>query len=305
MVVTPEVRVHVDPVEMRSGPWRTFVSALPIVAGRSDPGRLSGIALAAAHVPAHLLMLEPRLLLKKWPAYRFIGPWEATALYAETYRDAYRHNFGIPLSFDVTPGSAAFIALWMMRQGADSLRMPYADSLRIAFSMNRRNPKPFASPHKRFNDLNRHRTFGQKAWKERGALNCKLLGNEMGDQYRVEAFANLPAQRNFREVVIGSGGKTQEWSALVRDAVVRRRLVPVRALAGLMDPRTKNSVIEELEFEVKYRGLKPEPFRAVVAHELWPSCYGVPGAYQGEREPCLRCPAAKDCIALGRQMTLT
>ena len=147
--------------------------------------RKDAMLKAATHIAPELLALESTLLISKWPAYRFLSPWDATMPYAEVYRTHFSATFGMSAEFDVEPGTEAFATLWRMRQAADRWAMPYREFLRIAFTMNRRDQLPFIAPHERFSNLLENRNFLRKVWKSRDWLQ-DMAFDDMGPQYWVD-----------------------------------------------------------------------------------------------------------------------
>jgi hypothetical protein len=300
-VLRPAIRIA--PLERGAAQWRSFCSSLPVDTTGGAARREADLVLTARYIPENLRGAEASIMARKWPGYRFIGPWAATQLYAEKYRIHFSSNFGFgPSGFGALPGDPSFVALWKMRQAADRQGMEYGSLLRIAFSMNRRKSAPFDAPHARFNNLGRNKNFGRKVWKQRAELRDRLLYADVGIQYRIPSFAGLPAQTEYRRLLIETAAKWNFQEILFWDRLVARPCLPGTAFKGQFDLRTSTRLKAEAEKKLRDKTIVPEQFAGVVEHQLWQACFGLPGAYSETCESCSRCPAAKDCVFLATKI---
>lgn len=271
------------------------MSIRPLTDAEDKISRQRSLTSSARHIPKSLLADEAKLLMRKWPGYCFVSPWDANWLYADAYRRQFLSCFGISTAFKIEPGQPAFTKLCEMRQGADWWGLPYDDLLAIAFSMNRRNPDPFLIPHDRFSRLFANRNFTKKFRKQRPELRLKYFYDEVGPQFHVAAFEGLPSQVAFRNSVISTAKETRNWAALVRGRVVGQHCIPDAMLEGFDIARARDDVRGELEAG----GLEVKPFPGIEAHQLWQSCFAVPGARDPSSSPCSTCPVSYRCLEAG------
>ena len=258
--------------------------------------RKDGTVKAAKYVPLRLLGLEAGLVTTKWPAYRFTSPWDATMLYADAYREQFRYTFGMGTEFVAEPGTQPFLTLWEMRQEADRWMMPYGELLRLAFSMNRRDPVPYDRPHDRFSNLHANKNFKKKAMKNEAVISAILFFEDMGPQYWTEAFAELPSQVKFRSDAVDATRKSRSWIDTARHWMLRRKYLPDDILRDELDPRMGVALAEALQRAA--RDLFPKPFEypGIEPYQLWQSCFGVRGAQRRAVASCFSCPVRDNCL---------
>lgn len=288
-----------DPIQSTGIVQNIYTAKLSInseVAKSGFKRRKEAMLSAAIHIPPKLLALESSLLTCKWPAYRFTSPWDATKLYSEAYIIHFRSTFGMSPQFDVLPGTAGFSTLWRMRQAADLWAMPYDEFLRIAFSMNRRNPVPYTHPHDRFSNLHQNKNFQRKIRNNRERLESMTLSDDMGPQYWVDAFAGLPSQTQFRSDAIETARATRTWRRTVHNHMIRRQYLPDDLLRDEVDNRLTLALADELKRVRLEKQIAPLVRPTVERHDLWQSCFGVPGATRAVKSPCFACPAEANCL---------
>ena len=164
------------------------------------------------------LLKEIQLVTLKWPSYRFISPLESTRVFADAYKDAYvdcvRTNLDIEHAEKTKIGdklswkerNSDLTQMWIARQHADELGMPYPDYLEFAFKF------AVGRQRKRLPQPNQLRPSGET---QTIAWNAKLAEFWNEDrfvnafkripalpQYTASNFRGLAAQTSFRDALI-------------------------------------------------------------------------------------------------------
>ncbi len=124
------------------------------------------LVLAARHVPAKLLELEPTLIRRRWPGYNFTGQLELTQEFMRAYDDRFYSAFKVEISITREIDHPEFLTVWHMRQAADWWPIPYADYLTIAFTLARTKVERFMVPHLRYLRHNTNRNLLKKLKKD-------------------------------------------------------------------------------------------------------------------------------------------
>lgn len=107
--------------------------------------RLKHLVEAACRIPRDVLAGEPHLLVRKWPEYAFMSPFQATFVFVQAYQAAFKASFRGNIDMNQsetvlginhaklrsTPGE--FTRVWKARQRADAMGMKYDRYLAFAF----------------------------------------------------------------------------------------------------------------------------------------------------------------------------
>ena len=144
--------------------------------------RIEDLADMQAMIPTSFLEAEDELMVIKWPAYRFLSPKHATALFIAEYAKAYKTNWSenqdrdeaarmTPTAkLDTTCNNAKFTQMWHARQAADLRGVPYDFYLKFCFdfaskrSGRRYPPQPNQLGPNSKTEIAWHAEFA-KAWK--------------------------------------------------------------------------------------------------------------------------------------------
>jgi len=165
-------------------------------------------------IPRQHLAREADLMMSKWPAYRFMSPEEATALFIDAYKvgvkNYTRQTNDIELAERIQPAKSLctthnnryYTQAWMARQVADELGMPYPAYMEFCFDFagrRRRRTTP------QMNQLGPSAATAT-AWNEslpkfwtldRWSIEMRRM--EPDARYCIDYNLDLPAQRKFKE----------------------------------------------------------------------------------------------------------
>ncbi len=121
-------------------------------------------------------------------------------------------------------------------------------------------------------------------------------------QYRLENDLKLPAQIEFRKIMLAEVKKSgRRMFDQIAERVHAKRHLSFTSVTAL--------VPEEDRLDVEKRALSsfvdgdwpPEPKVKLGAEELLPSCFGVAETVNIKAFPCSNCPLVEKCLALGHQ----
>jgi hypothetical protein len=154
-------------------------------------------------------------------------------------------------------------------------------------------------PHGRFSNLHENESFKKKVAKSSRERASARYFDDMGPQYWVDAFRDLPSQVEFRDEAYDAVRTSGDWNGFARNLIVRRQYLPPEVPENEIDSRIKLKFAEGLaraRADKSTRGL-PDP--GVSPHELWQSCHGVPGAQNQRVANCRSCPVSSACQEAG------
>lgn len=268
-------------------------------------------------IPREHRAAEAVLLLKKWPAYRFLDPLRSTEIfkdkYIEAYKNAYKANIDrdageqikIATGFRTWTQNSYLTQMWTARQAADMLSMPYETYLEFAFNFAlARNRRHLPQPNQLGpNPKTRDAWFGklEDFWTgDRRRL--ALTRMRPMTQYALIHDQGLPAQTRFRQELT----EAEEGSSSVLDGFIARNVLAL----GYLSLEQCSHVGAEV---VSLAAERVERSFGVVLHkherpgpgDLLQSCFGLPGAEDSLDEeeprfkpPCLSCPVRAACTEL-------
>ncbi len=255
------------------------------------------LVLAARHVPAKLLELEPTLIRRRWPGYNFTGQLELTQEFMRAYDDRFYSAFKVEISITREIDHPEFLTVWHMRQAADWWPIPYADYLTIAFTLARTKVERFMVPHLRYLRNNTNRNLLKKLKKDAPRERAAFFRTDWGPQFSVLNYCGLPGQDRFHEVAIDYALRSKDWRSFIEELVLyNARITPASVLSAM--PRRADlaeAMRQVREAHQDYpRGTNPSV--RTEPHELWQTCFAVPGACNMNKLPCSRCPVAESCV---------
>lgn len=270
--------------------------------------RIKSLIRSAGLVNSAILERERDLSTSKWVDYRFMSPLEATLLFASEYEKAYQSaakkhvdangaHKAIGLNRRaIKRRSTEMTQLWIARQHADSVGLPYNLYLEFCFEfamrrMRRRLPRPsqlFWSS----------RT--ETAWKAKfDEYHSDLIAGGMLrpaslPQYRIEAYRGLHSQDDFRELVIAlTKGANRVLDIAVENYSIRTRQVPIRLFSAVYGRYALLRAVRSLKN--RRDTLVTEPRVPIDSIDLWQSCFGAPSARNPLASPCVTCPVNENC----------
>ena len=278
--------------------------------------RLKKLIRATKLIPRPVLKREAALMLSKWPAYRFLSPYEATKLFHAEYVEAYKIYYTTNIDYQegqrIRIGSklrflmpnAHLTQVWKARQLADELGMPYPDYLEFvfAFAADRQRERAPQPNQLGPNDKTKEAWFAklEAFWTlDRYALALSRM--DPVPQYARDHDFDLPAQRKFREELIESKASCEgALDGFVGRYVCSLRYLSVEdcmplgpeAVASALDRVTQDAVSTPGPLSIAHQ-LKPESFLQ--------SCFGVPEIIADERV-CCDCPLQVKCATTRRDV---
>ncbi len=266
-------------------------------------------------IPPHLLAAERDLMPKKWFAYRFATPWQATQHFADLYREGFRNYNryhrdreaaetckGLPLRI-FSQASGTLTQLWMARQRADELGLPYELLIEFGFDFaGRRKRRMSPAPLQLFPSDNAGPAWAAELEKFlETRLPAALARLDEAPQYRIEHYQALPMQDEFRahivDYVLNGPGN---WATKVGAVCVRERFLPLEAGIDLVPEGQRASVRSDIERDEELGMLPSVPKVELKPLSFTPTCFGIPGARNASSELCAKCPVSDRCSNVGR-----
>lgn len=264
---------------------------------------------SAARLDKKYLEKEAYLSTTKWFDYKFMPPADATDLFKQAYQKAYKAKWretqdgsdaslkegvmrapirGLQVSEKANANQLReYTSLWVARQRADELGIPYPFFIEHVLEAHMRNgytkiprPNQLAAGPTREKILMKV----SEAWLE-------WLANSFTfsrlPQYMNQAYRNHPAQNDHRNWVLAQlkiGRPFDVGRACFIDQVLPEAL----AIAKYDEERlsqARDAVARETAV----------PFRGVAPLGLLPSCFGLPHAFEKGHPICSACPHAQHC----------
>lgn len=265
-------------------------------------------------VMPEVLMRERERAHTKWYAYRFMSPLEATKLFADLYRTAFKRY--VRTHRDVGDADAAnglgtrifgrpnssLTEVWNARQRADELGLPY--NLLIEFSFHfagRRTRKRAPRPGQLFDS-----GAGGIAWALElekwivDPLHLEVQRLSM-PQYRHENYRFFPVQREFHEYILESiEERVGAWGPKLAHHCVSRHHLPISKAIKLVPKGARAIALRYLrgELELDYEQNGGNDRLPDIA--LAPACFGLPFAACVTSLECVECPLANLCSNAAR-----
>jgi len=268
-------------------------------------------------IPREYRAHEAKLMVSKWPAYRFMSPLKATKVFHDEYVKAYkaylRANVDLTYSENTKVGakvsfrksSAHLTQLWAARQQADDLGLPYPDYLSFAFNFaSRRERKRAPQPNQLApNPKTQDAWYGKLAefWTaDRHGM--ALTRMEPMAQYAVENDEGLPAQKQFRAELVESIG---ERGGLL-DIPIGKYVLVLRYLRKEdCAPLGEGAValaLERLHHDPDPSLSSPYDYGKVERGALYQGCYGLLGIADGD-PVCALCPHHGKCVTARKRVS--
>ena len=275
--------------------------------------RLEELVKMYKMVPREVLASEAYLLLTKWPAYRFMSPLDATlafsVAYADAYKDAVRVNFDRDRALETKPiaklnvktPNSGFTQMWIARQHADSLGVPYPWYLEFCLDFATRRtrhylPRPNQLRPSSKTEVAWPSEFETK-WTEGRALEFNRM--EAMAIYCVDYDLGLPAQVDFRDLLLDVGRSALgNFSTFVARRVVQRQELIWPMLLKIVDQETLDRVAEAVNSDLAAGMIVVETFEQPEESAFWQSCFGSCSTKADAPELCVGCKQQDRCIAM-------
>jgi hypothetical protein len=250
------------------------------------------------------LSRERELQETKWFAYRFMSPYQATSQFALAYDKHYKQSFKRHFDCGAKPTPVnwaefgtpcrSMTHLWIARQNADRLGMPYDDYLEFFDDFNmRRTRKQLPRP----NQIEGSETAKlvwpakldafqlERAWHQLVRLDVPQL--------HVENFRGHPAQTAFRAWamdVVRLPSRT--FKQAMEQLAFRQCVVPPEAFCAVLEDDVLEDFKARFEADCKHGWIVSKPAPTLGFVSFWPSCFGLTAP---NGSACDKCPFRNDC----------
>jgi hypothetical protein len=245
----------------------------------------------------------------KWFAYRFMSPLEATKLFADLYRTAFKRYvrthrdvgdadeanglssrlFGVP--------SSSLTEVWNARQRADEIGLPYNLLMEFSFDFaGRRTRKRAPRPGQLFDS-----GAAQIAWPlelEKWIADPLHVDVQRLDmpQYKHENYRSFPVQEEFHNYILESlHERVGTWGLKLAHHCLSRRHLPVSKAIKLVPKGARASTIRHLRGELELSTELNGSAERLPDIALAPACFGVPFSVEESSPECAVCPLARRC----------
>lgn len=261
-------------------------------------------------IPRKYLRDEAALLLRKWPAYRFMSPWKATelfhALYVQAYKNYLRSDIDIETSQNTKVGvnlnwslpNRFLTQLWGARAVSDSFGAPYDEYLEFAFRFagRRKRTRP-PQPNQLGPNINSDFAWRAEWLKFWNADRHRVAFNRMAPmlQYAIENDRGLPAQACFRHEVENLLETAPHVGSFVARYVVARRNMPEAACLPYVETDRLGRMLIDAQDEIDAGRLARASYPAPRAVDFWQSCFALPGIDIAKEPTCSICPMRNEC----------
>lgn len=271
--------------------------------------RLKENAIAARQFGSEYVAKELQLSQKKWFDYRFLTPARATKLFAVEYERSFKQKWrsyidhkeaSLKRGIMIAPHPKLLVtkqeqinlsrentSLWVARQRADELGLPYDFFIEQTIEAHMRNgyntlPRP--------NQLAAGRTAGKviekvkDAWQE--WTSAQFIVSRL-PQYMNYAYKDLSAQKLHRAWALDQLGPGRPLT--VGQAVYVRQVLPE---ADIVHKWGAGRLEQARDAVAGTSTLAPTPVRT---EDLWPSCFALPLAFEKGNSACEECPFSGLC----------
>ncbi|MCV2870381.1 hypothetical protein OEW28_17340 [Defluviimonas sp. WL0002] len=272
--------------------------------------RLDDVQKILTRIPRAYTGTEGRLMLTKWPAYRFTSPWAATAKFVIAYKTAYAKSVAVNCDRDyasilevasrlkLEQNNAHLTQLWIARQHADELGVPYEFYLGFVFDFAMRRQRR-AQPQP--NQL-RPTKAQETAWfvKFKEEWNLDRRSNEYNrmapaPEYCIENDRNHPAQALFREQLMDHASNLDDPSFFLGKALKGTRQLSLEECTERFGTEMVERGVRSFGDAVRDGVAEVQGYPKISINQLLPSCFGIPGAAAEPGSACSCCPIQKGC----------
>lgn len=242
---------------------------------------------------------ERNLYEQKWFDYRFLSPLAATLRFRLVYQDVYRWKYSTNIdtleaeqktgvSRKLTRGELT--SFWRARQFTDELGVTYEIFLEAAFQMCiRRGWNRLPHVNQLYGSKNRDAIAGavKSVWADH--IGSRFTISTL-PEYREESYRELRAQTDHQNWVMDQI-KARDGSALsIGKACYVHRVLPEDAALLEYDQER----LDQAKAAVTFDGLVSDEL--CIVEQPYPSCFGLPGAPEPDRDECQKCQAFRLCL---------
>ena len=245
----------------------------------------------------------------KWFAYRFMSPLEATKLFADLYRIAFKRY--VRIHRDVGDAEAAnglgtrifggpsssLTEVWNARQRADELGLPYNLLMEFSFDFaGRRTRKRAPRPGQLFDSGEAEIAWpiNLEKWIA-DPLHVEIQRLSM-PQYRNENYRSFPVQKEFHDYILESiEERVGAWGPKLAHHCLHRHHLPVSKAIKIVPKGARGSTVRHLRGELEFITDQSSGVERLPDVSFAPACFGLPFAAQDASPECLACPLSNSC----------
>lgn len=257
---------------------------------------------------------ENTLMMSRWFDYRFMSPLDLTLLFGKLYTEYLRRHVRRHIDFSLAetvngtktgaPGERSkwFTALWRARQRADEFLLPYELYLEFCFDFSSRRKRKWTMLPNQLHPSpkNKEAWLGcfMEFFTERAPYEIRRAGDL--PHYRVENNLNLPAQINFRDMIIAEiNHNTRNIVDQIADRVFSKRNLSMETALEIIPVNDRAEVGSRAKSNYESEIWDEKPIIKLSKAEMLPSCFGISEAMSPFSSPCAECPLANECIQFG------
>lgn len=274
-----------------------------------------------AHVciPRPHLADEVYLLTRKWPAYRFLAPTEATTLFIEAYKAARKdmvwrtidrdtaERMTSKASLDTTTNNAHFTQMWRARMQADKMGLPYYFYLNFCFDFHALAKRRYAPQQNQLGFTSKSKASWeakmQEAWGEDGRK-LALDRMEVMAEYCIDNDNGLPAQKAFREELLDSlCNSCTNIPTFIGKRVISLRQLSADQCRSAFNAEIVDAAVANAKSDVGDGLLTIHSYDAPGTLGMLQSCLGLPAVDRATSDICNMCSQVNLCSTVRDEVT--
>ncbi len=259
---------------------------------------------------------EGTLMMQRWFDYRFTSPLSLTLQFGKIYQEKLRAHLrrhddvakaetvNGTKTYIPTEPAKWFTVLWKARQRADEFFLPYDAYIEFAFDFSSRRKRYWTMLPSQLHPSSKNNEAWLECYEEFYNDRAPPLIRGAGAiaQYRLENNLDLPAQIQFREIMLEVLMDSPRFmSDKIAERVHAKRHIDISSALELVNEDDRGKVEKDALSSFNDGFWSAEPVTKLTAAELLPSCFGVFETINAEGSPCSSCPMAKQCQAFGRK----
>lgn len=275
------------------------------------------LMLIASLIPREYLAAEPELMIAAWPEYRFTGLLARTRSFFEAYKTAHRDHVRETIDLDMAKNSMVgkylnlaypnfrLTQVWIARQHADLMGIPYEEYLEFVFSFARARTRNKPPQPNQLRPNNRQSI----AWAARFAqywdtnrYAISLYRMKHLPQYADSRMSALPAIHAFRNQLLELCDHPEiDIASFAGSFILKHRYLTASQCKGRLDPDQVDRAIDCASSDPlgSYAAVEADAPPAV---DFLQSCYGLAGIDKSIW-PCTSCLLRDRCERLAAEVT--
>jgi hypothetical protein len=270
-------------------------------------------------IPIQHLAAEADLLLMKWPGYRFLSPVEATDLFIENYKEAYKMSFKRHIDKDAaekmmpasklktSSNNAHYTQFWIARQCADTLCIPYELYLEFCFDFASRVTRRYLPQPNQlvFSDKSEEawRAKLNEAW---GQDELKTAFSRMAPmiEYCLENYRDLPAQNAFqKELLMMCKNSAAHFPTFFANRVISLRQLSAASCRSVFGTELVDAAVADAKSDIEDGRLSIHIYRDLETVSMMQACLGLPAIDRTASSVCQGCVQFELCTTVRKDVS--